>query len=759
MLTNLYFLHYNNYYNRKVKKFDTIAEYLQEPYYLGANIPNASFNPNDGVDAQHVCNIQDFDYDYMIVTDKTQNIVSRWFVIESRRERTGQYTLTLKRDQFADSYDAVVNAPAFIEKATLSDNDPLIFNKEDMTVNQIKKSETLLKDTTGSPWIVGYMAKGTNQDSQKTVTYSYPPSYSTLEDFQTLFNSMAYDGEVLNNYTPYLSVFTMLQNERVSIIYRGKNIDSYQILYLHSGTPTPSLTGIDPDLYIQNWDNIKQQLETFFNIPNNDQFNELYNYNNKIIYDNVNDILYKVKFQSRNTSIYTPNNYGSVFQYLETITNNSPSKQGTVTENTFICAVVTTNVYTYTLERVSGGTLKYQINSTSQDLEDAPYKMFAIPYGKFKFLDADSTVIENTNDEQSKIIARAVYNDIIEQFGGSSPALYDIQLLPYFPMQDLINSDGSITLPNTTTYCTNVLDENDNVIDRIVWSNISKNTFNIPYIYNVDNVKVSNQCDFMRLCSPNWNGQFEFSPAKNGGITAFNVDFEYKPFQPYIHLNPNFNKLYGQDFDDARGLICNGDFSLTQISDAWATYERQNVNYQKSFDRQIQNMEVNNAIQNTRAITQAALGTVGGILGGAMAGGIGGAIVGGTASAIGGTMDIALQRAGQAEAIDYTKDQFGYALGNIKALPDSLTKVSALNNNNKIFPVLEFYSCTDEEKTAFENKIKYNGMTVMRIGTISEFIKSEPTYIKGKLIRVEDIDEDFHYINELANEFNKGVFI
>ena len=79
--------------------------------------------------------------------------------------------------------------------------------------------------------------------------------------------------------------------------------------------------------------------------------------------------------------------------------------------------------------------------------------------------------------------------------------------------------------------------------------------------------------------------------------------------------------------------------------------------------------------------------------------------------------------------------------------------------NNKIFPVLEFYSCTDEEKTAFENKIKYNGMTVMRIGTISEFIKSEPTYIKGKLIRVEDIDEDFHYINELANEFNKGVFI
>ena len=50
-------------------------------------------------------------------------------------------------------------------------------------------------------------------------------------------------------------------------------------------------------------------------------------------------------------------------------------------------------------------------------------------------------------------------------------------------------------------------------------------------------------------------------------------------------------------------------------------------------------------------------------------------------------------------------------------------------------------------------------MTVMRIGTIQEFLRSDLTYIKGKFIRITDVEEDFHYINELANEFNKGVFI
>lgn len=154
---------------------------------------------------------------------------------------------------------------------------------------------------------------------------------------------------------------------------------------------------------------------------------------------------------------------------------------------------------------------------------------------------------------------------------------------------------------------------------------------------------------------------------------------------------------------------------------------------------------------------------MGGALTGALVGGPIGAVVGGLvgagASAAAGIRDYQLSEQLRQEAIDYSVDQFGYQLGNIKALPNSLTRTSSLTYNNKLFPFLEFYSCTDEEKTALENKLKYNGMTVMRIGTIQEFLRSEPSYIKGKLIRFEGTYNNFHVVNEIANEINKGVFI
>ena len=52
-----------------------------------------------------------------------------------------------------------------------------------------------------------------------------------------------------------------------------------------------------------------------------------------------------------------------------------------------------------------------------------------------------------------------------------------------------------------------------------------------------------------------------------------------QPYQPYIHLNPNFGSLYGEDFNDARGLILGGDFSIATLSNEWKNYETQNKNY------------------------------------------------------------------------------------------------------------------------------------------------------------------------------------
>ena len=83
--------------------------------------------------------------DYLIVVENNE-LVSRWFIIDALFTRQGQWQLQLHRDLIVDFYDDVVNAPCFIEKATLAPGDPLMFNYENMTFNQIKTKEYLLKD-------------------------------------------------------------------------------------------------------------------------------------------------------------------------------------------------------------------------------------------------------------------------------------------------------------------------------------------------------------------------------------------------------------------------------------------------------------------------------------------------------------------------------------------------------------------------------------------------------------------------------------
>ena len=254
-------------------------------------------------------------------------------------------------------------------------------------------------------------------------------------------------------------------------------------------------------------------------------------------------------------------------------------------------------------------------------------------------------------------------------------------------------------------------------------------------------------------------------------IDYFNVDITMRPQNPYIHMNPNFKQagLYYNDYDDARGLICGGDFSLGIINDAWTQYEIQNKNYQAIFDRQIQNMDVNNSINRQEALFGAIAGTAqgagAGAVGGFMASGspygaIAGAVIGGVASGVGGALDISNLKKRQEEARDYAFDNYNYSLGNIKALPYSITRTSALTYNNKKVPFIEIYECTEVEKEAYYLKLKYNGMTVSKIDTIESYKSSDNSnYFRAKLIRLINISEDNHYVETINEELMKGVFI
>ena len=318
---------------------------------------------------------------------------------------------------------------------------------------------------------------------------------------------------------------------------------------------------------------------------------------------------------------------------------------------------------------------------------------------------------------------------------------------------------GPLKKPDGLTLPTTIYVEVEFTYDEITTTTVYDNPLNLD-------IKINNECNFYRLNSPNYNAAFDFTLTKNdNSVDFFNVDCTYKPFDPYIHVNPNFKGLYGKDWDDARGLICSGDFSISLVTNNFENYKLNNKNYQQIFNREIQNMDRLHKIDRTSQIVSDAASLV--QSGGQLAGGIvsknpSSIISGSTATAAGVanlTTNIVQGNKKHNEQRSFKTDMFNYELGNVQAIPNALAKNTAFTFNNKLFPFIEFYSCTDVEKEALKEKIKYNSMTVMKVGTIGQYMNYTEQFIKGQVIRLPDVIDDAHIANEIYNEINKGVFI
>ena len=184
------------------------------------------------------------------------------------------------------------------------------------------------------------------------------------------------------------------------------------------------------------------------------------------------------------------------------------------------------------------------------------------------------------------------------------------------------------------------------------------------------------------------------------------------------------------------------------------------------FDRQIKNMDVQNDINKQGAIAQLiASPIIGGAsmaAAGAQFGGINGMAIGTSIGAVGGLATSALDLRNSLKMMEenrqYKIDMYGYNLQNIQAIPTSLTKTSALTYNTRVWPFIEYYTCTDVERNALADKMKYNGMTIMKIGKLTDYTLGEDNFYKGQLIRL-NINVDSHMAYEIYNELNKGVYL
>lgn len=854
----------NNYFNRKlVLKGIRSLDDIETNSKLVAVKDNCNISIGDGVHASLTINFSDESMvqynnelingepasfpDYAIIKLETEQGVyelSRWFIIESNKLSYASYRLTLQRDVLADYFEDVKKSIVFLEKGFVAENSPLIFNNENMSFNQIKKGEILIKDISKCGWIVGYIAKQDENEQQYTIDaeietkeinpdYLYdelPQSITDALDSGLCIGNLASIRLILDIYNDdyyarainyfdrtgrYLSsqsltnqmfFWNSLPIGNAQQIFPGYNIQNnsvFKCTYNQSNKPDPGAShcneelvmgnfarGINSVLLARNCINAVSSYQAY--VP------EIMDYDNKIVeldsgayvrihVKKIDNYDYKPSIQTndafwtlfRNT---TPN-YGSNPQAWYSYWEFKGLHTGVVE--------LSCEQYEITQEPISGVPIDISIPTTRNTCKDAAYDMFALPYG-------------GINESQDKDTALRIATGLTKALGNR---LYDLQLLPYCPCQQFIKLRPSILpgrppvpdwdeLMMTENYdYVSVKDEDENEITKIIFPMTSKQNFVIRgnvrigpahnYIYSpildyrnkveeFDNVsygiKVLDQTYLFRFVSPNYASIFEFSVAKNNNYVEYvNVNLNYKPYSPFIRVAPNFQGLYNIEYTDQRGLICGGDYSLSIISNAWTNYEINNKNYQLIFDRQVQNLGVSQQIESEKQrmsmfniIPTAMASAVGGtMLGGGLGGILGGGIALGT-SLLNQSMQADWLGRSQKEAKSYLIDNFNYTLGNIKAIPNSLAKVSALNEVNKIFPFIEIYEATEEEKELFISKLHYNGMNFNKIvgfGSYFDSLPNEEVFIKGQMIRMDYAKTDSHITYQIHEELLKGIFI
>lgn len=804
---NLLIYNYNNYYNRMYKAEETLAEY-GDPIHVLLDVK--SFKPNNGVNTQHAIGSSVSSYDgtgdYLICTDEFGEILSRWFIIDSQFNRENQWIVSLHRDLVADYYDKIVNVDCQIEKAILPSWNKLTLNQEDITVNQIKTDETLLKDETEVAWIVGYYNNKPQPivDTNGNPTDEVSPYLMQLDADDKVSTNVSYDVAITDAFEDWFGEGIRHANPSGYVweIYSSwdYNYSNNNNRYLFSATGSASKFTVDEvgsglrmkkkttaeevvSAFTGKFDTLKQ---TSFDYLHNtedppmmteEETQEFLSLNNRIVRFG-DGIVRRITISSgpREQATTKIKANSNLYTYMYNRLSDAELLQRTSSakDNNF-GLIYTRTHYEITATPVAANTdLTVDIPVSVRQLNDASYNMFAMPYP------IEGETFTLGGKEMTQDLSMKVATALANKYSGGG-VLYDLQLLPFCPIFDIDKVDTrEYDLPTDESGYSAIKNYDDEIVGYILHAKQSQFTFNININLSCENMKMENQTDMYRLCSPNFNGQFEFNLAKNGGsINYFNVDCTYLPYNPYIHINPSFDGLYGQDFDDARGLICGGDFSLPIMNDAWESYQLQNKNYLNSFNRGIEKMEKEREYGRATDMVSAIFGALQGGVSGAFtanAWGAGGLVsglagIGGAGlSLAGGLLDARMNDYMRQYNIDYTKDMFNFNLGNIQALPQSIAKTTAYTYNNKVFPLLEYYTCTDEEKEAFANKVAYNSMSVGTIGKISDYIGNtwsytinnktieSKGYIKGKIIRVLDIDEKTGIINAIGEEIYKGVY-
>lgn len=785
---DLLFTKLNSYANRLIiKKVNTFDDVIDEFNPENAVLEDVNFHQGDGINAEQVVNIdfEDFSFDYLFVAysdDDDKKVVSRWYVIGKNDNRRGQTNVSLKRDLISDYLDEVVKSPFMMERGNLDfgsqgptsssrRTDPLVFLKEEQQYNQIKKAQHLLyrygrdfedEDGNEPAWIVGYVPKNikgyqTVEIQELGIGQNYGRIWGMYFDEDGIQNNRSDAFNVLamplKDCSFYKSVGNQFYHQKrdvsiaimTALAAKGLIYDLQVVPYL------PKMADVQgTGLY---WNKTADTLDM-----------SAFNYASAKTgpYDHVQFMEY---------GIYKGNYPGNVqcthsASDIKAVLPVDWPASGTLIEVVFVSdtgqnSVSDWNIWTGTTEYSLVNNRYVFVSGTDYNYDSGTRTI--------------TFVSPNLKDDLFKMMDQGLAHLEIVYKQGTAPSTDGVQnVFPGIVSLAYSNDEFNVEIDSAGT---NV----DTAIQR-------------------DDLKLSANTDLYRLVSPNQEGIFEWSPAMNSvtrqigvnttrfycGWNRYKVAVSLKPFNPYIRVCPDFEydnqgvgsyfkSLYGENFKDGRGLICQGDFSLTMPSNAWQTYQLNNKTYASAFSREISTLEKKNAFGIANDIMGAVGSTAGGAVAGGLKGGIPGAVAGAVVGLTTGTYKAIQGGILRRDAIDKAKADFNMSLQSIQARPDSLTKVSALDQDNKIWPYVEVYSATDEEKELFESRLCIEGMKAHKKTTIYRQMVGvtvnypyEPEgpgvvnqvyqFFSGTILKMENSTATPEMINEINNELATGVY-
>lgn len=780
MYNNLYVLKYNNHFNREIHSPLPLVTDYQD--YIYQELANVNFNEGDGVSTtlEYVLPIEDGDY--LLVADSIGKVVSRWFILDHDRicrgQNAGMYRLQLYRDTIADNYNAVLNSKCYVEKAILDDKNPLVYNKEPISVNAIRQSGDPLIDDSKMAWIVGFVSRNSTQTETIAINSTVVPDFKLdkVEDWQyykylgggvggnSNLSISAYIGREVDvsgtTYTQYERAF--FGSTRVSI----SDSSGVYNTYVYAGSRSAMETYLKGHRSALHGEIGSHESDYFTNIPtqNKTDYVNINNQSGKIIQVGENTF-YKVGIETRTyqqeVTVTEDKGSSTFYTKLQNVFNGYENyKSGQAVYKSSLTVYVRTPVLTPVVE--GEYTINFPDKASRLINKNAPFDIFYIPYSDDMSIHAgDTESATGTTIQANKQFAMSIASELGRSLNGEC---YDIQLLPYTTMTGYTVTDKLFDINSKDPKRYTPIKKGDQIVYWLFWSTSNEKSFGIQHPILLDNVKMDNQCDTYRLCSPNYNGLYEFNAAKNEGVDYFNVDITYLPYSSYIHVVPQLKGLYGNYTDQPIGLICQGDFSISYVSDAWKSFVINNKNYNSIWSREIENLDKIHDIQ----VQQQRIGAWAGALSkGAIVGStvnVGAGVGAGVLSGIAGEADIRLGEKVYQENKAYKSDIRDYQLDNIKSLPYSIAKTTAYTKNNQLFPVLEKYSCTDEEKRVVADEIINYSMTVGAIGSPVDYVdnswsyqdRESRGYFKGQLIKI-DLN-DTHLTDAIAGELARGVY-